>query len=73
MNILLPVTAKVTRFPLFKNAQGSFIAELAHCHSWEQALPGDLVTDEAHSHGDSMIYCEKNYEKNYEKKKIGEK
>merc|ERR1719498_951688 len=34
------------RFPLFKNAQRSFVADLAQAQHWEQVLTGDLVTDE---------------------------
>merc|ERR1719230_1371110 len=39
----------VLHFPLFRNAQRSFVAELAQVHYWEQVLSGDLVTDEGHA------------------------
>lgn len=38
----------VHKFPLFKGAQRSFVAEMAQAHTWEQVLPGDLVAEEGH-------------------------
>jgi len=39
----------ISSFPLFRNAQWSFVAALAQAHCWEQVLRGDLVTDEGHA------------------------
>jgi len=39
----------VLNFPLFKNSQHSFVAELAKAHCWDQLLSGDLVADEGYT------------------------
>lgn len=36
----------VLRFPLFKNTQRSFLAELAQVHCWVQCMAGDVVLEE---------------------------
>jgi len=36
----------VLHFPLFRDAQHSFVLELAQAHSWVQCLTGDLVAEE---------------------------
>jgi len=39
----------VLHFPLFRNAQRSFVADLAQSYYFEQVMPGDLVTPEGHA------------------------
>ena len=46
---LTTLSSIILRFPLFKNTQRSFVADLAQAMTWEQALPGDLVVDEGHA------------------------
>lgn len=48
----------LVRFPLFRNPQRSFVAELAQCHSWEQVLAGDLVADEGYAVQDLVFVIE---------------
>lgn len=40
------LSSTVLRFPLFKNAQHGFVAELARAHIWVSCLPGDIVVED---------------------------
>merc|ERR1719162_353330 len=40
------ISSTYIKFPLFKHAQRSFVAELAQAQRWEQIMQGDLVADE---------------------------
>jgi CRP-like cAMP-binding protein len=44
--LLCVLSDTMLRFPLFRNTQRSFVADLAQVQRWEHTLTGDLVADE---------------------------